>query len=221
VVGCPIRRCPNDTIPDTRGGLCDSTCLFDCGSGVPRPQATRVAGQVPKYGICCTEEDWNESTVDETSDARAVYSYSKAAAERLAWEYAKQQHRWDLVALNPALVLGPTLLSSVTSESFSILKACLLGKVKNAALNVVDVRDVVQAHFVAGTSPDASGRHLLCEDVVEIKDCNIIALFPGKYPPCNFDDGPVDMFQIDSSKSREKLNIKYQSIKETIVRASG
>ena len=163
---------------------------------------------------------WNESTVDENIHA-AVYSYSKAAAERLAWEYVQAQNRWDLVVLNPALVLGPTLSASVTSESFAILESCLQGgrAIANGALNVVDVRDVVRAHFHAGDPAEASGRHLLCQDVVEIKTiCDTIAeLFPGKYPPCDFtENAPFEMFQIDNSRSREKLGIQYRPLKETI-----
>jgi nucleoside-diphosphate-sugar epimerase len=181
--------------------------------------ATRFGNQEPKNGDAFTEEDWNESTVDETSDARQVYSFSKAEAERLAWDYVKAQNRWDLVVINPALVLGPTLSSSVTSESFAILKACLLGNASNGALNVVDVRDVALAHFNAGTMPEASGRHLLCEDVVETKAiCDLIQeKFPGKYPECDFGkNDPVAMFKIDNTRSIERLGINYRSLGDTI-----
>ena len=35
------------------------------------------------------------------------YSYSKTLAEKKAWEMVDEQQRWDLVAINMSLVLGP------------------------------------------------------------------------------------------------------------------
>lgn len=35
------------------------------------------------------------------------YSYSKLVAEREAWKICGAQDRWDLVSINPGLVLGP------------------------------------------------------------------------------------------------------------------
>lgn len=180
--------------------------------------ATMIANQTPKNGVAFTEEDWNETeSVDESSTPRMVYSFSKAEAERVAWKINAAQSRWDMVTINPALVLGPTLSQSVTSESFAILKRCLDGSATNAALNVVDVRDVALAHYRAGTLPEASGRHLLCHSVVEIRQiCDIIQeLFPGKYKPSDLDD-PVTLFKVDNTRSKEKLGIEYREFHDTI-----
>lgn len=93
------------------------------------------------------------------------YSYSKTLAEKKAWEIANNQNRWDLVTINPSLVMGPALNSgSVTSESYNILTQLGDGTMKMGApklgLGMVDVRDVADAHFAAGFTPTAQGRYI-------------------------------------------------------------
>lgn len=93
------------------------------------------------------------------------YSYSKTLAEMKAWEINKAQDRWDLVTINPSLVLGPALNpAQVTSESFNILRQLGDGTMKmgvpKMGIGLVDVRDVATAHFQAGFTPEAKGRYI-------------------------------------------------------------
>lgn len=93
------------------------------------------------------------------------YSYSKTLAEKKAWEIAKSQKQWDLVTINPSLVMGPPLNpGATTSESFNILKSMGDGSFKTGApklgIGLVDVRDVAEAHFQAGFTPNAEGRYI-------------------------------------------------------------
>lgn len=116
-----------------------------------------------KNGIF-TEEHWNTtSSVDHQP-----YNYSKVAAERVAWEITKKQKRWDLVVINPGLVLGPSLTQASDSTSLSTMMQFVDGTLKMGApkleFGVVDVRDVAQAHIKAGFTPAASGRHLAVAD---------------------------------------------------------
>ena len=108
-----------------------------------------------------TEDVWNTSS----SLDHNPYSYSKTVAERQAWEIAKQQSRWDLVVINPSLVLGPGLNPNATSESFNLLRQLGDGRMKTGAadiaIGIVDVRDVAQAHVNAAFFPDAKGRHIV------------------------------------------------------------
>lgn len=108
-----------------------------------------------------TEEVWNTTA----SIDYQPYHYSKTLAEKKAWEMNKAQRRWDLVCINPSLVLGPALNpGSVTSESYDILKQIGDGKLKvgapNLGMGVVDVRDVAEAHFQAGFNTKAKGRYI-------------------------------------------------------------
>ena len=107
-----------------------------------------------------TEADWNTtSTLTHQS-----YSFSKVEAEKAAWEIAKAQKRWELVTVNPSLVLGPGTKPTATSESFSIIKQMADGTMKMGApdfhIGVVDVRDVAEAHLRAGFTPGAHGRYI-------------------------------------------------------------
>ncbi|MFS8081815.1 MAG: NAD-dependent epimerase/dehydratase family protein, partial [Ginsengibacter sp.] len=108
-----------------------------------------------------TESDWNTSSSLEYQP----YAYSKTLAERKAWEIAESQDQWDLITINPSLVLGPALnAQQTTSESMNILKMLGDGKMKLGAprlgMGIVDVRDVADAHFAAGFTPQAHGRYI-------------------------------------------------------------
>ncbi len=93
------------------------------------------------------------------------YSYSKTLAEKKAWEINKEQQQWDMVTINPSLVMGPPLNpNATTSESFSLLKQLGDGTFKMGApklgIGLVDVRDVAEAHYKAGFVPSAKGRYI-------------------------------------------------------------
>ena len=108
-----------------------------------------------------TEEDWNSTS----SLRHQPYSYSKLLAEREAWEIAKAQNRWDLVTINPSLVLGPAINPQATSESFGLIKQLGDGSLKpgvpNFGMGAVDVREVAAAHLAAAFTPEASGRYIV------------------------------------------------------------
>ena len=113
-----------------------------------------------KGGIL-TEENWNTTSSLEYQP----YSFSKTLAEKKAWEIVSQQSRWDLVTINPSLVMGPMLdAKGTTSESLNILKQIGDGTMKSGVpemgIGLVDVRDVANAHFLAGFTPTAKGRYI-------------------------------------------------------------
>ncbi len=108
-----------------------------------------------------TEEIWNIISSLEYQP----YYYSKTVAEREAWKIADEQDQWDLVTINPSLVMGPALnVASITSESYNLLKQIAKGDLKMGApklgMGMVDVRDVAEAHFRAGYTPEAQGRYI-------------------------------------------------------------
>ena len=111
-------------------------------------------------GDLLTEDDWNITSSLE----HQPYSFSKVEAERIAWEIAGAQDRWDLVVINPGFVLGPSLTTASNSASFSTMKQLVDGTMRFGAppmeLGIVDVRDVAQAHVKAGFTPGATGRHI-------------------------------------------------------------
>ncbi len=112
-------------------------------------------------GDSFTEEDWNTTA----SLDHQPYSYSKTLAEREAWKIAAAQERWDLVTINPSLVLGPGINPHATSESFALVKQLGDGTMKTGVpdfgMGAVDVRDVAEAHLAAAFVPAARGRYIV------------------------------------------------------------
>jgi len=108
-----------------------------------------------------TEEIWNTSSTAK----HQAYSYSKTLAEREAWEIRGQQQRWDLVTVNPSLVMGPGINPHGTSESFTMMKQFGDGTLKSGVprwgFGIVDVRDLAEAHYRAGFRPEAKGRYIV------------------------------------------------------------
>lgn len=108
-----------------------------------------------------TEDIWNTSSSLE----HGAYSYSKTQAEGEAWKIHDAQSRWDLVVINPSLVIGPGINPYATSESFSLIKqmgdGTLKGGVPRWGFGIVDVRDLAVAHYRAGFTPEAKGRHII------------------------------------------------------------
>lgn len=108
-----------------------------------------------------TEAVWNTSSSIE----HQPYSYSKLLAEREAWAMADAQDRWQLITINPSLVIGPGTNPHGTSESFSLIAQLGDGSAKfgvpDIGFGVVDVRDVAEAHFKAGFLPGIEGRFIV------------------------------------------------------------
>ncbi len=189
-----------------------------------------------------TEDIWNTTA----SIDYQPYSHSKTLAEMKAWEIAGSQSQWDLVTINPALVMGPPLNpQATTSESFRILKQMGDGTFKRGApklgIGLVDVRDVADAHFEAGFKPDANGRYITVAQSTNFYDMAqvLIPKFGDKYPipksavpkwliliigpllnktlTRKFIRNNVNIeWKADNSKIKRELGITFRSMKETM-----
>ena len=116
---------------------------------------------------------FDESHWNSTSNAHhQPYSYSKTLAEQLAWEIAGRQNRWDLVAVNPGLVLGPGLSRHTSAEGVLVMRDFGSGYYRFGAPEleyaIVDVRDVAQGHLRAGLLPGTRGRHILVSETLSL-----------------------------------------------------
>ncbi|XP_075476270.1 phenylacetaldehyde reductase-like isoform X2 [Primulina tabacum] len=108
------------------------------------------------------DEKWFSDPVF-CEEIKAWYCLAKTLAEEAAWVFSKQ-NGIDLVVINPSYVIGPLLqpILNYTSKTFlNVIK-------ENKAFpwpfyQLVDVRDVAQAHVVAFENPSASGRYILIE----------------------------------------------------------
>ncbi|KAJ8084904.1 hypothetical protein PM082_003681 [Marasmius tenuissimus] len=115
-----------------------------------------------------SEKYWNESS----SVKKNPYHYGKTVAEKEAWKFHEAQEeegngkkRWDLVVINPGLVLGPSLAPESESGSLFLLDELMGGGlffgVPDLSFAIVDVRDVVAAHCAAANRPNAHGRYVV------------------------------------------------------------
>ena len=154
-------------------------------AGVERtPSVTRVvltssiaamygdAVDIRRYpGRIVTETCWNTTS----SLSHEPYPYSKTLAEKEAWRLAKRQDRWSLVTINPSMILGPSLNSAPTSDSFSTIRMLIDGTTRLGAprvgISVVDVREVAQAHIAAAFLSEAHGRY-----ITSAEDTDVFAL---------------------------------------------
>ena len=189
-----------------------------------------------------TEEIWNTTTSLEYQP----YSYSKTLAEKKAWEIAEGQDRWDLVTINPCLVLGPALNpKNTTSESVNIMKTLGGGDMKMGAprmgVGIVDVRDVAEAHFKAGYVPEAQGRYITAAHNTNFLEMGTTLLpkYGGKFPlpkralpkwlvmlvgpmtnplfTRKFIRNNVDvLWKADNSKIKQELGMTFRPMKETM-----
>ena len=117
---------------------------------------------------CFDESHWNETS----NERHQPYSYSKTRAERLAWEIAGNQDRWDLVVVNPGLVIGRALSAHANSESVRFMRDFGTGFYRLGApkleFGIVDVRDVADGHVRAAVTPEARGRHILVGETLSL-----------------------------------------------------
>jgi dihydroflavonol-4-reductase len=115
-----------------------------------------------------TEADWNtKSTL-----TRNPYYLSKTLAERAAWDFmARERPPFDLVVVNPFVILGPSLGRAINTSNQILVD--LVNGVYPAIISLtwglVDVRDVATAHVRAAEVPTASGRYLCAQQPVTMR----------------------------------------------------
>jgi len=189
-----------------------------------------------------TEDVWNKTASLEYQP----YSYSKTLAEKKAWEIANAQNQWDLVTINMSLVMGPALNpNQTTSESMNILKQLGDGTMKSGVpkmgMGVVDVRDVADAHYRAGFTPEAKGRYITSANNTDLLEMAQVLLpkygeqfpLPKKALPKwllmivgpmanksftrKFIKNNVNIpWKADNSKIKKELGIQFRPLKETM-----
>jgi nucleoside-diphosphate-sugar epimerase len=132
------------------------------------------------------ESDWSDLTKEV-----GPYEQSKTLAERAAWEFMEglpASQRFELVALQPGLVLGPAIGNeefSISGEVIRKLLAAELPGCPDLGWAPVDVRDVASAHVTAMTHPQAAGKRFIL--ALEHTPWQQIAkILAGRYNPRGF-----------------------------------
>jgi dihydroflavonol-4-reductase len=163
----PQRDLVDPAVRGTRHVL--DACLW---AGVKRVVLTSSMAAVtdePDSRHVLTEADWNTtSTLD-----RNPYYFSKALAEREAWKMVNDERApFELVVINPYLVLGPSLSpgTNYSTQIFVNLANGVYPAIPALTWGCVDVRDVAEAHVRAMETPSASGRYLCASENLSVRD---------------------------------------------------
>ena len=105
----------------------------------------------------------NES--DWTIDTRVPYLKAKTEGEKLAWNIAEDKNL-NMVSILPGAIGGPGFVRN--TPTIDMIEAFMMGAMRLGVLQMdfpyVDVRDVVQAHLLAGEK-DCEGRFIVCSDI--------------------------------------------------------
>lgn len=116
-----------------------------------------------------TEVDWN----DRSSLDRNPYYYSKSLAERAGWQFMEERRpSFDLVVINPFLVIGPSMTKAVnpSNQVFADILGGTYPGIMSVAWGLVDVRDVARAHLLAIENPGARGRNLCANTTLTMRE---------------------------------------------------
>ncbi|KAG6546339.1 hypothetical protein Mapa_012380 [Marchantia paleacea] len=119
-------------------------------------------------GVVVDESWWSDQ--EWCKKNQMWYPISKTQAELAAWDFAKEKNL-DLVALNPSMVVGDFLQSSLNASS-EVIFEFLNGSMKeypNRNFGVVHVKDVALGHILVLENPSAHGRYLMIERNMQAK----------------------------------------------------
>jgi dihydroflavonol-4-reductase len=115
-----------------------------------------------------TERDWNAKSTLK----RNPYYFSKTEAEKAAWRYMDAtKPAFDLVVINPFLVIGPSYTRSLneSNKMLADMTKRVYPGVLALAWGFVDVRDVARAHVLALETPRASGRYICSGEILSMR----------------------------------------------------
>lgn len=106
-----------------------------------------------------TEHDWTDPAGKPNTD----YTVSKTLAEQDAWDFASRHSKLRLTTLLPGLVLGP--VNNKINFSTGLVQSLMNGAFSKGMINrdfpIIDVRDVVSAHFNALNNDRSIGERIM------------------------------------------------------------
>jgi nucleoside-diphosphate-sugar epimerase len=154
---------PGTLIAAARGGTLRILAAA-AWAGVKRVVMTSAANAASPSSYA--EDGVTDETLWTDPDDPTIIPYrrSKTLAELAAWEYiTAHPGPTELVTVLPGAVFGP-VMTTATIGSIGIIARMLAGKmpgVPRIGLEVVDVRDLADAHLRAMTVPEAAGERFL------------------------------------------------------------
>ncbi|GER55053.1 NAD(P)-binding Rossmann-fold superfamily protein [Striga asiatica] len=146
------------------------------------------------------------------------YFLSKTLAEDAAWKFV-QEKGIDMISINPAMVIGPSLqpnLNLTSAVSLNLINGA--ETYPNAAIGWVNVKDVATAHIQAFENPSANGRYCVVERVAHYSEIVKILheLYPNLQLPEMYANNKPCMPTYQVSSPGIEFTPLRESIKETV-----
>ncbi|THU70385.1 hypothetical protein C4D60_Mb08t24420 [Musa balbisiana] len=158
---------------------------------VTSSMAAVTCNSKPRTPDVVVDETWFSSP-EVCEQQKKWYVLSKTLAEEAAWKFSKE-NGIDIVTMNPGMVMGPLLQSTLNTSSAAILNLINGSSTfPNATYGWVNVQDVAMAHVLAFELPSASGRYCLVERVVHYSE--ILKIIHELYPSFQLPDSGYDQF---------------------------
>ena len=112
---------------------------------------------------------FDESHWTDPNQKIGAYNKSKAIAEKAMWNYLSElseEDKIEAVAINPTLVVGPSLSDDMGSSNMFIQRMLdeSYSIVPQVHLGFVSVKDTARAHIDAMTHPEASGKRFILSE---------------------------------------------------------
>ncbi|KAG6436748.1 hypothetical protein SASPL_101650 [Salvia splendens] len=176
----------------------------------------------PRTPEVVVDETW-WSSPEVCEQMQMWYVLSKTLAEDAAWKFVKEKGI-AMVAINPAMVIGPLLQPTLNTSSAALLNLINGAETyPNSTFGWINVKDVAHAHILAFENPSANGRYCLVERVAHLSEIVKILreLYPTyKLPEKCADDKPfVPLYQVSKEKLIS-LGVEFtpleEGIKETV-----
>ncbi|VUC35164.1 unnamed protein product [Clonostachys rosea] len=187
-----------------------------------------------------SEESWNPDTAADIHRSPATaYRVSKKLAEKAAWDFVEtEKPNFDLVTVNPPLVVGPVInhLASLDSINTSNERAVnlLQGKWRESIPSQgpvalwIDVRDLARAHVVAGLEKPKVGGHRLFTTAGLFGNHDYVDIvrekfpeFADRLPPPEVKGGerplPEQTFKWNVENTDKLLGIEWISFEKSVV----
>lgn len=162
-IGASMPKDVDAAVATARGGVL-RVLQAASRSGVRRVVMTSAANAASPSSYA--EEGITDETLwtDPDDPTLIPYRRSKTVAELAAWDYvAATSGSCELTTVLPGAVFGP-IMTTENIGSVDIIARMLSGKmpgVPRIGLEVVDVRDLVDVHLRAMTTPQAAGERFL------------------------------------------------------------
>ena len=142
----------------------------------------------PVESTVYTDEHW--TVTNDPKHPSLAYIESKTLAEKAAWDFVQSlpsEKSFELTTINPTAVLGP-MISKSSCTSADIVRQIITGELQglpDLTLDIVCIYDVVKAHMLAMTHPEAAGKRFMVHGA-QLNIREVAAIIKEEFSPMGY-----------------------------------